>query len=426
MKKKRAPAIRRRFPDVAVIGAGAFGGWTALHLLRLGARVTLIDAWGAGHARGTSSDHSRILRCGYGAHEIHSRWAWRALKLWKEFEREQSVRVFVNCGVLWLAREEDDYTRASLASLARLKIPVQRISSVELLRRYPQLHAEDVRAVYFEPKAGYLRARNATVSVANAVARHPRARLMQAQASSSLIPKPNPLTPSLARSPRLEKLSLSDGSALSAGAYVFACGPWLPQLFPDLLGARILVTKQEVFYFGTPPADPRFTPAQLPAWIEVSVPFYGIPAADGCGLKVADDTSTTPFDPTHGDRTPAPERIESARRYLASRFPALANAPLVEAKVCQYERTPNRHLVIDRHPQFDNVWVAGGGSGHGFKLGPAVGEFTAHLILGTPCPALGLVHPHGSQNLREAVPAELRIGAIAFPDAADLSRLRSI
>jgi glycine/D-amino acid oxidase-like deaminating enzyme len=326
--------------------------------------------------------------------------------------------------VLWLAREEDDYTRASLASLTRLKIPFERIPPVELMRRYPQLHAEDAHAAYFEPRAGYLRARNATVSVANAVARHPRGRVLQA-ALSPVDDGLAPMADSPRRPGRLERCATAHGT-LAAGSYVFACGPWLPQLFPEILGSRIRVTKQEAFYFGVAPGDARFTPARLPAWIEIAVPFYGIPAADGCGLKTADDTSSTPFDPTNGERTPAPERVESARRYLASRFPDMARAPLVEAKVCQYERTPDRHLVIDRHPQFDNVWIAGGGSGHGFKLGPAVGEFTAHLAVGKPCPALGLVPPRGSNDVHTAIPVECRIGASAFPDAADLSRMRSI
>jgi glycine/D-amino acid oxidase-like deaminating enzyme len=410
--KKRSPVLHKKLPDVAVIGAGAFGGWTALHLLRLSARVTLVDAWGAGHARGTSSDHSRIIRCGYGAHAIYSRWAWRALKLWREFEREESISIFNNCGVVWLAAQEDDYTRASLAALQQLKIPVVKLSPVELLRRYPQLHAEDVRVVYLEEHGGYLRARNATVSVANAVARHPRGRVVQAVASTTfLAPRHSSLTSPVQQSEALRELTFADGAKLRAGAFVFACGPWLPHMFPHILGTRIRVTKQEVFYFGVPPGDARFAPRHLPAWIEISAPFYGIPAGDGCGLKIADDTSTTPFDPTHGERTPAPERLAAARRYLAHRFPSLANAPIVEAKVCQYERTPDRHLVIDRHPQFEDVWLAGGGSGHGFKLGPSVGEVVARHVL-------NLAH--------EPIPAELRLGACAFAGETDFGLPRSI
>jgi glycine/D-amino acid oxidase-like deaminating enzyme len=335
---------------------------------------------------------------------LYSRWAWRALKLWREVEEQQRVSVFNNCGVLWLAREEDSYTRASVAALARWKVPCEHLTPADFRRRFPQFNSDDVGVAYFEPRGGYLRARRATVAVAEAVAHHPRGRVVLATSQP-------PLATSDASSASLGSIELTDGSRISAGAYVFACGPWLPQLFPEALGERIRVTKQEVFYFGTLPGDARFSPPQLPAWIEISESFYGIPAGDGCGLKVADDASSTPFEPTHGERIPAPERLEAARRYLARRFPALVEAPLVESKVCQYERTPDRHLVIDRHPQRENVWLAGGGSGHGFKLGPAVGEFLARHVVG---------------SASEPIPAELRIGAIAFSGAADLGALRSI
>jgi glycine/D-amino acid oxidase-like deaminating enzyme len=209
----------------------------------------------------------------------------------------------------------------------------------------------------------------------------------------------------------MSSLQLSDGSKLSAGNFVFTCGPWLPPLFPEILGDRIRVTRQEVFYFGVPAGDARFEYPRLPAWIEIGNTFYGIPSFDGLGLKVADDTSSALFDPTHGDRSPSPDRLKAARDYLARRFPALAEAPLAEGRVCQYERTPDSHLVVDRHPAFANVWLAGGGSGHGFKLGPALGGFLAEHVLG---------------RSREPIPAELRLGATHFTESSELSRLRSI
>jgi glycine/D-amino acid oxidase-like deaminating enzyme len=411
--------MRGKHPDVVVIGAGAFGAWTAFHLLRLGARVVLVDAWPPGHARGTSSDHSRILRCGYGAHALYTGWAWRSRQLWLRYEREWRTPLFIPCGVLWLAPEETEYVKASLAAMSRWNIPVQKIPHRVLVKATPQMNLDDVRFAYFEMKAGVLRARTAVEAVAGAVTESSRGKLVLAH----VMPPKSSLT--AAQSP-LAVVLLADGSKLAAGSFVFACGPWLPQLFPELLGERIRVTRQEVFYFGPPAGDARFDAQRLPAWIEIGATFYGIPSFGGHGLKIADDTSATPFEPTHGERTPTPARLAAARAYLARRFPALANAPLSDARVCQYERTPDSHLVIDRHPAYSNVWIAGGGSGHGFKLGPAVGEFVAHLVTDKPHTALGLVRARGSRNLREAIPAELRLGAARFGTAADLSRLRSI
>jgi len=179
-----------------------------------------------------------------------------------------------------------------------------------------------------------------------------------------------------------EALRCSDGSTLAGDAYVFACGPWLGKLFPDVIGDRVRATRQEVFFFGTPPGDARFTEEALPVWADHANHFmYGIPGNEWRGFKVADDARGPVFDPTAGERLPSPEALRSARDYLAFRFPALKDAPLLEARVCQYENSPDEHFIVDRHPGADNVWLVGGGSGHGFKHGPAVGELVAGLVL---------------------------------------------
>jgi sarcosine oxidase len=400
-KRKSAKASRKRAdlrPHVAVIGAGAFGGWTALHLLELGARVTLVDAWGAGHLRGTSSDESRIIRCGYGGKDIYSRWAWRARTLWQRYERAWRTQFFVPSGVLWLIAEEDDYTRLSIAGLDRLKIPYQRLTLSDIARRFPQFSSAGLRLAYFEPQAGFLRARVATRAVAEAVAQA-GGRVLLAEA----------VAPDGA-GPRFKRLALRSGDTLEAEQFVFACGPWLPQLFPALLGRRVLPTRQEVFYFGPSAGDARFDAPGLPAWIEPNSSFYGISADAARGVKIADDRSGPAFDPTHGERDPSPQALREARAYLERRLPGLRGAPLTESRVCQYERTPDSHLVIDRHPQYENVWLVGGGSGHGFKLGPALGEFVARKVL---------------NRRAEPILPQMRLGASAWPDLTARPATRS-
>jgi glycine/D-amino acid oxidase-like deaminating enzyme len=188
--------------------------------------------------------------------------------------------------------------------------------------------------------------------------------------------------PDAIRDGRLAAIRLEDGSRIEADAFVFACGPWLGRMFPDVIGDRIRPTRQEVYYFGTPPGSERYLPSRLPIWIDFGEEiFYGIPDVHGRGFKIADDTRGELFDPTNGDRTPTKEGIARARRVLAERFPELAKAPLIESQVCQYENSPDGNLIIDRHPNASNVWLAGGGSGHGFKLSPAVGEMVAEAIM---------------------------------------------
>ena len=172
-------------------------------------------------------------------------------------------------------------------------------------------------------------------------------------------------------------------SRLKADQYVFACGAWLGNLFPQTLGSVIRPTKQAIFFFGPPPGDARFTDAQLPVWGDHGNRFfYGIPGSDRRGFKVADDTRGGDFDPSNGERVVTPATLKRVREYVAFRFPAMKNAPLLESRVCQYEQTSDSNFVVDRHPKIDNVWLLGGGSGHGFKHGPAMGEIMAELVLG--------------------------------------------
>jgi len=178
----------------------------------------------------------------------------------------------------------------------------------------------------------------------------------------------------------LENLTLQDGSKLSAGAYVFACGPWLPKLFPELLAPRIFPTRQEVYFFATPPGDVSFAPPAMPAWFHHPALVYGLPDLENRGFKISIDRHGPAFDPDSGSRVATAEGLAEARAYLVQRFPKLRDAVLTESRVCQYENTANGDFIIDRHPQFENVTIAGGGSGHGFKHGPAVGDYVARLL----------------------------------------------
>jgi glycine/D-amino acid oxidase-like deaminating enzyme len=361
---------------VVVVGAGAFGGWTALYLRRRGARVTLLDAWGPGNARASSGGDTRVLRATYGPRGVYTRLAVRARTLWREHERRWGRRLYHEIGVLWLVEDDDQYERAALPLLREAGVVFEQLTGAETARRYPQINCERVRWAILEREAGYLTARAACRAVLEGfVAEGGEYRPLAAQ-------------PGRVAGGRLAGVRLSDGTTLTADAYVFACGPWLGRLFPDVLGGRIRVTRQEVFFFGTPPGDRRFSEEALPVWADHGARFmYGIPGNEWRGFKVADDTRGPPFDPTSGERLPTPAALQAVREYLAVRFPALAGAPLLEARVCQYENSPDEDFIVDRHPGATNLWLVGGGSGHGFKHGPALGELVAGLVLtGDPAP----------------------------------------
>jgi len=186
---------------------------------------------------------------------------------------------------------------------------------------------------------------------------------------------------------RITSLKTSSGEEISAGTFVFACGPWLPKLFPDVLADRMFISRQEIFFFGVPAGSLQFAPPALPTWLYLRDEFYGMPDLESRGFKVADDHHGPIVDPDTQPRMASVQAIAAARNFIAKRFPALKNAPIVESRVCQYENTSNGDFLIDRHPEFENVWLIGGGSGHGFKHGPSLGEYVAAQVLGKDSPA---------------------------------------
>ena len=358
--------------DVAVVGAGVFGAWTAYQLRLQGASVALLDAYGPGNSRASSGGESRVIRLGYGPDQIYSHSAEKSLQMWQQLfeKREHCSNLFQKTGVLWLAREQDDYCEAVLKTLQQLGANYERLDHDELVRRFPQLEFGPIAWGILEPDMGVLMARRAVQAVVTQGRADGLEYLEEAIAPPSM------------EANELHSIKTISGKEIVAEGFVFACGPWLPKLFPDLLGDLIHVTKQEVFFIGVPPGDENFNLGRLPVWIDFTDLVYGIPNLDSRGFKLAIDAHGPEFDPDSGERVVSESGLKAARNYLAQRMPLLANAPVTETRVCQYENTSNGDFLIDRHPMFENVWLVGGGSGHGFKHGPAVGQYVAEVMFG--------------------------------------------
>jgi len=357
-------------PRVAVVGAGVFGAWTALMLRRAGVEVTLIESRAAGHPRASSGGETRVIRHMY-AEPLYVRMARRSLALWRQAEQDWGQELFHNTGVLFMAQPEGaGFFEAAGAALAAEGIKTETLDAGQLARRWPQIDIGGIARAVFEPDSGYLLARRACDALVGAFQRA-GGRYVIADARPGDI-----------RDGRLTALALSGGGQVQADRFVFACGPWLVRLFPEVLGPMLRITRQEVFYFGRPPGDRAHDETSMPVWADFGPTlWYGIPGSERRGFKIADDTHGAPIDPERADRIASRQGIENARAYLGRRFPALADAPLVDARVCQYSNTPDGHFIVDRHPEADNLWLVGGGSGHGFKHGPALGELVAQSVL---------------------------------------------
>jgi monomeric sarcosine oxidase len=356
--------------DVAVIGAGVFGAWTAWHLARRGQRVVLIDAYGPAHSRASSGGESRIIRMGYGADEIYTRWSQRSLVQWKElFAAKAQQELFQETGVLWLSGSHDARLRQTVATLTRFGVPFKQMDVRALEKRFPQIGLDGISAGLLEPHSGALMARRAVAAVVEDAVQQ------GAEYRNAQVLRPAGLG-------RVHHVATNHGENIAAGQFVFACGAWLGKVFPEVLGSRIFPSRQEVFFFGVPAGDARFAPPALPTFLFQADESYGMPDLEARGLKIALDRHGERTDPDTQSRIVSASAIEEIRRYVALRFPALKDAPIVETRVCQYENTSNGDFLIDRHPEMENVWFVGGGSGHGFKHGPALGEYVADQLLG--------------------------------------------
>src|SRR5258708_18044420 len=335
--------------DVAVIGAGVFGAWTAWHLARRGQRVALIDAYGAAHSRASSGGESRIIRMGYGADEIYTRWSQRSLVQWKElFAGSSQEALFQETGVWWLSGGDDARFRQTAATLTRCGVPFEQMDVGALEKRFPQIGLAGITAGLLEPHSGALMARRAVAAVVE------DAMQQGAEYRNAQVLRPAGLG-------RGQHVATNHCEDIGAGQFVFACGAWLGKVFPDILGSRIFPSRQEVFFFGVPAGDARFAPPALATFLVQGDESYGMPDLETRGLKIALDRHGERADPDTQSRIVSDSAIEEIRNYVARRVPALREAPIVETRGCQYENTSNVGFLVDRHPAMQNVRFVGCG-----------------------------------------------------------------
>jgi glycine/D-amino acid oxidase-like deaminating enzyme len=358
---------------IAVIGAGAFGGWASLFLLRNLYKVILIDAWGPGNSRSSSGDETRVIRSTYGANEFYFDLNVRALQLWKEHEERWKKSLFINKGVLWMCYEaHTPLVDDSMPYAHKHKTEYLKLTNKELHDRFKILNTDDLSHAYLDPFGGCLNARVSCQAVHQAFIEEGGAYVQDY------------VQPGLINNGRLTELKLLNGNTIKADAYLFACGSWLGRLFPDVLSNFITCTKQEVYYFGVPHKEATLY-EEFPVWIDADGKdfYYGIPGNSFRGFKIGVDKRGEAFDPTDGDRTINEQVLQDARKFITHRFPGLANSPLIENRVCPYENSPDGNFLFDHHPEAKNVFFLGGGSGHGFKHGPSLGELVMNCLKGT-------------------------------------------
>jgi glycine/D-amino acid oxidase-like deaminating enzyme len=354
--------------SAVVVGAGVFGGSLALRLVSSGWDVTVVEQYPPGHVRAASGGESRLIRFSHGDNAWYTRSARRALDLWRELEQDTGTELFVPSGVAWFFTGTHGWGEESERVLTEQGIAAERLAPDEGARLFPSFDGRGLDSILLEPEAGVLRARDAT-RVISELAIERGAHFVTARAA-----------------PEGDAV-LVDGERLEADRIVWAGGAWLAGLFPELLDLR--VTRQDVYFFGAPAG---WQAPSVPGWVDFDNGVYGLGDLDGRGFKASPDREGPAFDPDHGERVASDEKEREAREYLALRFPDLAGAPLVGTRSCPYSLTGDTNFLIAQHPQHAHVWLFGGGSGHGFKHGPALAEYVERLLNeeDEPDPAFGL------------------------------------
>jgi sarcosine oxidase len=357
--------------SATVVGAGVFGAAIARELALRGWDVTLVEQYAPGTVRSASGGDTRLSRGAHGpAGDWYAELARAARVQWLELQEATHTRIWEPVGVAWFARADDGFEAASRASLDRLGMRHEWLDPRDALELFPSVYVDDLIGVLFEPDAGVLHARRATQLLVEA-GEQAGVRLT----SGRCLPADDP----------------------TADVVVWACGPWLASLFPEHVDVK--VSRRDVFFFG---ADASWR--GTPGWCDYDASYYGHGEIAGLGVKIAPDLPGDEVDPDTLERTPLATWQEAARAYAARRFPALASAPVVGTRVCQYDLSSDTHFIVDRHPERSSWWLVGGGSGHGFKHGPAFAGYVADCVEGKrerePFHALG--ERTGDAGLRTA------------------------
>lgn len=363
--------------DVAVVGAGVMGLWTALNLREMGLSVALIDQYGAGNSKSSSKGEIRGMRLTYGEEEHEMLWARDSCELWKIRGAEFGVDMFYQCGALTFRREWTARNNAERALFDKHKVPYEVVPYDDLMRRWPQAPPPGEEYFgFFHPWGGVLSPRDANLAVATSFRKKGGQWLLGKAALGARA------------GGKLETVTLSSGETVSAGAFVFALGAWLPKVFPEVMTNKLSVRNAAYYMVGTPPDDNRFSVPNLPNT------GVGLPSINGAGFGLLISPSEE-VDPDLYDRVPSADELAKARQTLTLRFPALKDQPIVTIWSCQTDNSVDGQCIFDLHPEMDNVWLVGGGSWHAFKIGPVIGDYVAHRVVGEQkgLPEAGLSGP---------------------------------
>ncbi|MFL5340475.1 MAG: N-methyl-L-tryptophan oxidase [Gemmataceae bacterium] len=351
--------------DVIVVGVGGMGSATCFELARRGLRVLGLEQFDLGHDRGSSHGLTRVIRKAYYEHPSYVPLVRRAYERWYDLEQLTGRHLLTECGCLNVGPPGGELVGGVRRSAAEHGLPVEELTGTEIGQRFPfRLPTEFVGVL--EREAGFLFVEQCVAAHVEAARKlgaeiHNRERVVSWNSTGRGIDVQ------------------TERDRYTAAALVLTAGPWAAGLL-ERWGRRLSVMRQTMLWFGTSD-DCLFRRDRFPIYL-AEVPdgyFYGLPVIDGNGHKVARHYGAPELAaPDEIDRS-ADDADEAPVRAFLNRYLPAVDGPLRRAQVCTYTLTPDRHFVLDRHPEHGNVAIASGFSGHGFKFAPVVGEIMADL-----------------------------------------------
>ncbi len=332
--------------EVIVVGGGIAGVCSALHLVRKGAKVTLIDRWEPGHSRASSTDYNRVIRSIHGRDEFYTKWARESRLRWLELQAETGQRLYYECSALVLATEGHcDWEDDTANTFQKLGVPFHRFSPSEVAVRFPQFDTSSISYALYEPEAGMIMAHRSVITLLDLFKRE-----------GGIVKR------GYVKTDDQERLHL-DGKPLEADVVVVCAGPWMADMYPKTVKPIGVVAGVNVLYTSTPDGSELFDQEKMPCWIDHGEGSFGLPSVEGSGVKAA-VVIPDQIDLDNDERLIRKHMLSRTRSYIGKRFPGLVGERVVDSKFNQIILTPDTHFILDWHPKHQNVLLAGGCSGH--------------------------------------------------------------
>ncbi|MBX7258048.1 MAG: N-methyl-L-tryptophan oxidase [Candidatus Hydrogenedentes bacterium] len=354
--------------DAIVLGLGGMGSAALYSLAKRGLRVCGVERHGIAHDQGSSHGGCRMIRKAYHEHPDYVPLLNSAYDLWNELEAACGRNLLVRSGLLLSGAPGSDVIAGLESCYAQHDLPHERIDAAEARRRYPQIMLPEDFVAYVDPIGGYLLVESC-IEQQVALAQSCGADVLIHHDVLAWHADGNGIT-----------LTTERGE-LHAGNLVVTAGPWAASMLAQL-GAPVHVLRKVQLWY-TAPTIAEYRGPEFPAYyVERDYgAFYGFPAFTEEGMKIAEHTGGDPVDdPDELNRGLEPGDEVRIRQFLKETFPEM-EAHRTRFSVCMYSMSPDRHFIVDKHPVHENVTIAGGFSGHGYKFASVMGEILADLCL---------------------------------------------